>query len=374
MSQSLNRDHFEYPPYPFKESKIPLNEKLKIENIPTYIASPPMLEDCFPHVKSSIAVYIGGVSKDDWNDMYECLYVYCCEFRIPNFFIVWNDKDYFRKQIHSPEWKNLLPIPQNFLSNLITNYKIGIQIPLIGSSVRNSLLQFSSGTFQLYISPGDKNAKFIPGFNFDNIPAFDIIRERNLTVFCHATESLNISKNDHSKYISNLLMYCTGNCIKGSIFHVGTNKDLPLEDAKYMMMINIVNGIRASTFREDQIGTCKFLLETPSGKGNEILGNIYEFISFCTSMIKLAPDIKNHFGICVNTCHVHQHGYSPYNYIKEIINYLPVELIHLNDSCNNWGCKKDLHCNPGEGKIPWIYLMKVAQLCKIVNIPMIIEN
>lgn len=365
---------FDYPPYPFEENKIPINDRLKIVNIPAYISTNDMIEDCFPHVRSSLAIYISGISIENWNDTYECLYIYCCEFRIKNFFVVWNDREYFRKEINDFNWKNLLPIPDNFYNILNSEYKLGIFIPLVGISVRNTLLPYhQSSTFEMYVSQGDNGSgKLLSGFNSDNYPAFDIIKERNLTVFCHSTQSINISKDDHSLYISNLLKYCTGHSIRGAVFNIGRNIDN--EQGKYIMMQNIVNGIRRSIFRADQVGTCKFLLKTPCGKGNEILSNIFEFISFCTTMLHFAPEIKPFFAICIDTCNVYNSGLEPYNYLKEILKYLPVELVHLNDSIFEWGKRKDKYCTPGSGMIPWPYLMKVSQICHLMNIPMITQN
>ena len=362
--------NFEYPPYPFKENKIPLNDRLKIVNIPSYIVTNRMIEDFFPHVKSSIAIYISGININDWNDIYECLYIYCCEFKIPNFFIIWNDREYYRKEINDFNWKILLPIQNNFLNE----YNLGLFVSLIDISIRNTLLSYQNlNIFEMYVSQGDNGiGKLLPAFNFNNIPAFDIIKERNLKVFSHSTESINICKDDHSLYISNLLKYCTGHSIKGSVFNVGRNIDN--EQGKNIMIQNIINGIRGAIFREDQKGTCKFLLKTPCGKGNEILLNIFEFINFCNTILTFAPDIKPFFAICIDTSNIYNSGSEPYNYFKEILKYLPVDLIHLNDSSNNWYEKKDKHCKLGTGKIPWIYLMKVAQLSKLMNIPIIINN
>lgn len=371
---------FIYPDYPFPESKKPLVDRLSLTDIPPYISSPEMVQDLFPHVKSQIAIYLAGVSKKQWNDFYECMYVYCCEFNIPNLFFVWSEKEYFRMEVKDTNWRNFFRCPDNFLDILCNEYNLGSCIPLIGLSVRNSLLSYASqGPFQLFVSPGDDDkksaeSKRIPAFNFDNIPAFDVINERNLSVFCHASLSLNIGKFDHSKYISSLLKYCTGHCIKGAVFHVGISTGVAsIEEARQNVYNNIVIGIRGAIAVSGQTNTCKFLLETPSGKGNEMFSNIFEFISF-SLLIYNQPDLREHFAICVDTCHVHQCGYSPYSYILEVLKYLPIGLVHFNDSCHPWFSRKDLHEFPGRGRIPWIYLMKVAQICKLMNIPMVLEK
>lgn len=380
QQQIVYQNDTEFPlKYPFDDNKIPDRNRLSISDIPDFLISDNLIEDVFPHVKSNLVAYVSGVEMDKWSDLYECLYIYCCEFNIPNMVFIWSNNDYVRVIINEKNWRKFLPLPDNFLNILIENFNVGVCIPLIGVSVRSSLeCYLTPCPYQIFVSPtsGKTNSsisKFIPPFNHNNIPAFDIINERNLKVYCHASLSTNMAKYNHSKYISDLLVYCTGHGIKGVVFHVGSNKDIPYEQAKQMMLSNIINGINGAKFREDQTGTAKFLLETPSGKGNEMLSNIYDFIRFCLE-VQSYPGIRDNFSICIDTCHVHQSGVSPYAYLTEVLKYLPVDLIHFNDSNKDWGCRRDLHSRPGEGKINWIYLMKVAQICKILNISMIFEN
>lgn len=361
------------PVYPFTENKIPFKDRIKISDINQQLHTYGMYEDFYPHVKSIKIAYISGVSMDRWNDYFECIYVYCCEFKIPTIIFIWSMTDYYIYNITDFNWKILYPIPENFVESLSVNYNLGFTIQLDGVSVRNSLLKVPyMYPYQIYISSGGEDAKLIPSFNYNNIPAFDIINENNIRVYCHSSNSLNIARNDHSIYIKNLLRYCTANGIKAAVFNCGSNRDINIEEAKRIMMYNIIKGINESKFREDQIGTCKFLLETPSGKGNEMFSNIYDFINFCLEIYNL-PGMRNFFGISINTCHVHQCGYPPYIYMLEIIKYLPVELVKLNDSVKEWNQHRDLKEIAGKGKIPWIYLMKISQLCKIMDIPMVRE-
>lgn len=367
--------------YPFDEDQISFRTKLTISDIPQYIISANMVENCFPDVISNQCAYVIGPNKEKWSDIYECLYVYCCEFRINNFFFIWSPTSYCRYILNDFNWRSLFTIPSNFCELLLSEYNLGFSVGLVGRSVRNTLLCYPMNVpYQMFVSPGtDKTpqseSKFLPPFDSDNIPAFDIIRERNLSVFAHSTMRINIAAYDYSKYISDLLVYCTAHGIKGAVFHTGimTRGKIPFEDAKRTTINNIVNGINGAKFRPDQKGTCKFLFETPTGERNEMFYNIYEFISFVLELYSY-PGIRDNLEICVDTCHVHQAGYSPYNYIIEILKYLPIGLVHFNDSCNNWYEYKDRHAVPGQGYIPWIYLMKTAQICKALNIPMVREN
>ncbi len=356
--------------YPFGENKIPEKERITIEDIPQNLRVVDMRNNFYPHVISSSVAYISGITNDKWDDYYESIYVYCSELNIPNLVFIWSPT--ITHIVKIGNWRDKFPLPPNFNNMLTNDYNVGFTIQLIGSSVRNSILACPFiYPYQIYISPSTQcsssmDTKLIPGFNYDNIPAFDIIKKNKLKIYCHASHSVNIGNSDSVSYIVNLIRYCNAHNIKAVTFKCGSNKDI--EVGKQIMLYNIVNGIRNSKFRPDQDGTTKFLLQTPSGKGNELLTDIYDFINFCS---QIPEDIRNLFAITVNTCHIHQLGYQPYYYMLEILKYFKVELVQLNDSEKTWGSHRDLYEIPGNGRIPWIYLMKIAQISKLMNITMI---
>lgn len=325
---------------------------------------------------NNYVLMVPGCSKDLWDDHVKLIYLTACTMCIPYVYFIWDIQSQFHLMtISSFNYLELFPVPENFPQMLLSNYGLGYTIPFI-NSVRESLLTFcGNGPFQIFVSPPNSNgsnhiSKRIQPFGSDNIPAFDVINERRLSVFCHARLNMNLCKFDESNYITNLLNYCTGHGIKGAVFHVGTNKDIPINDALKHMMTIIVTGI--SNFRARGIGTCKFLLETPAAEGNETLFTDESFISFCMH-IKNIPGVGEHFGICIDTCHVFAAGYSPYNYIKNISKYMPIDLVHFNDSKNRLGSKLDRHEIAGRGYIPWYILLKSAEFCQKNNIPMINE-
>lgn len=362
--------------YPFPESVIPQQQRLTLDGIPPYFRSSQYITAGFyPHAYSNCCVFMPGTTKEQWDDSFIPLYIWCCEHNICNILYVWSLDLYKHIQITNNNWQSLYPKPDNLAQRLQTEYGIGFCLPYY-NTVRDTLLAYCGlGPFQMYVSPPNQAGKSsiskrIPSFNYDNIPAFDVIQDRQLRVYCHAALNMNICKFDESDYIAKLLNYCTAHGIKSAVFHVGTNKDIPIDDALKMMAYNIITGI--SKFTAKGPTTCKFLLETPAGEGNEVLADGDTFIDFCMR-IKALPGIGEHFDVCIDTCHVFQAGYCPYSYLKQVMNYLPVGLVHFNDAEKGWGCRRDLHAVPGNGLIPWYYLLKVAQLCKSRNIDMIFE-
>ena len=82
--------------------------------------------------------------------------------------------------------------------------------------------------------------------------------------------------------------------------------------------------------------TTKVLLETMAGKGSEI-GKDFEEIKNIMNKIKL----KDHIGVCLDTCHIFDGGYDIVNELDKVVEEFDkiigldkLYAIHLNDSMN----------------------------------------
>lgn len=116
-------------------------------------------------------------------------------------------------------------------------------------------------------------------------------------------------------------------------------------------------------------------IETMSGKGTEICANFKE--------IKQVIDgVKNKklIGVCFDTCHVWDSGYDlsdvdqVFNEFDKEVGLEWIKIIHLNDSENIKGSKKDRHANIGYGKIGFDNLINVAYYKPLENVPKILET
>lgn len=116
-------------------------------------------------------------------------------------------------------------------------------------------------------------------------------------------------------------------------------------------------------------------IETMAGKGSEIGVSFQEL----KAIIDLIDD-KKRIAVCLDTCHVHEAGYDikdPKITLKEfdeIIGLEYLKVIHLNDSKNEIGAKKDRHENIGYGKIGFDTLVKWVHEESISHIPKILET
>ena len=146
--------------------------------------------------------------------------------------------------------------------------------------------------------------------------------------------------------------------------HVGSGIDVGIK--------NIIDALNECLPTIDGV---KVLLETMAGKGSEV-GSSFEEIKRIIDGIKE----KDKIGVCMDTCHIHDAGYdlNDFDNVLEIFNQIIglkyLECIHINDSKNICGARKDRHENLGKGYIGLENLLKVIYHKKLDNIPKILET
>lgn len=138
------------------------------------------------------------------------------------------------------------------------------------------------------------------------------------------------------------------------ILHPGSYVAATLEEG----IASIIKGLNDVVRKDDQLIIC---LETMAGKGSEVG---YEFEQIQEILANVSYPEK--LGVCLDTCHVHDAGYSLEKLdevlvrFDEIIGLDKLHVIHLNDSKNIQGAKKDRHANLGDGEIGFDTLYQVA--------------
>lgn len=117
------------------------------------------------------------------------------------------------------------------------------------------------------------------------------------------------------------------------------------------------------------------LLETMAGKGSEI-GKSFDELKQILDGVKL----NDKMGVCLDTCHVHDAGYSLAvldgmleEFDKQIgLKYL--KAVHLNDSLNPRGAHKDRHAPIGQGTIGTETLARVINHPALRGLPFCLET
>ena len=99
--------------------------------------------------------------------------------------------------------------------------------------------------------------------------------------------------------------------------------------------------------------TTTVLLETMAGKGSEV-GSRFEELRAIIDRVELSDKL----GVCLDTCHVHDGGYDIVHDLDgvltqfdNIVGLSRLRAVHINDSKNPLGARKDRHEKIGEGYI-----------------------
>ncbi|MGX8834242.1 deoxyribonuclease IV [Amedibacillus sp. YH-ame6] len=146
--------------------------------------------------------------------------------------------------------------------------------------------------------------------------------------------------------------------------HVQAGEDLGLAQ--------IVKGLDLAM---ENIGDVNIAIETMAGKGSEI-GYCFEHIRYLIDHVKHSDHIK----VCLDTCHIHDAGFNlaDFDYILDefdrVIGLDRLICLHINDSKNVQGAKKDRHANIGFGEIGFDNLCKVVHNPRLTHVVKILET
>ncbi len=122
--------------------------------------------------------------------------------------------------------------------------------------------------------------------------------------------------------------------------------------------------------------TTTVLLETMAGKGSEV-GGSFEELREIIDRVELSDKV----GVCLDTCHVWDGGYDIVNDLDGVLNEFDsviglkrLKAIHLNDSLNVRGAKKDRHARIGEGQIGLEAMIQVINHPALKHLPFCLET
>ena len=208
--------------------------------------------------------------------------------------------------------------------------------------------------------------------------ALQKMKENNImleNVVCHAPYIVNLANNiDPEKYefakkfLRQEIERCMQLGVRKIVLHPGSATKLDRTDA----LNNIIKGLNSILSPDDNI---MILLETMAGKGTELGINLEE-LKYIIENIKL----KEKIGVCLDTCHLSDSGIN----INEFDKYLDefdkqigidkIGCVHLNDSKNPIGARKDRHENLGYGTIGFDTLINVAYNARLESVPKLLET
>ena len=232
-----------------------------------------------------------------------------------------------------------------------------------------------ANTFQFFTrNPRGSKAKEIDEKDVEKYHAF--AKEHDISqILAHAPYTLNpCSKDSHTREFALMTMeddlkrmeYVPGNCYN---FHPGSHVGQGAEEG-IKMIAETLNQI----LKKEQHTTV--LLETMSGKGTEV-GRSFEELRAILDRVEL----KNHMGVCLDTCHVYDAGYDIVNNLDwvldefdSIIGLERMKAIHMNDSKNPFASHKDRHEKIGEGSLGIKTFEAIVNHPKLKGIPIYLET
>jgi deoxyribonuclease-4 len=135
----------------------------------------------------------------------------------------------------------------------------------------------------------------------------------------------------------------------------------------------IVEGLNEVLTGDENV---QIALETMAGKGSECGKNFEEL-----AMIMDGVNYSDRLSVCFDTCHTHDAGYNiveDFDGVLEefdkIIGIERLRVLHINDSKNSRGMRKDRHENIGFGHIGFDALSYIVHHPQLKDIPKILET
>lgn len=152
-------------------------------------------------------------------------------------------------------------------------------------------------------------------------------------------------------------------------FHPGSHVGQGIETG-----IELICGLLNEILTKEQ--TTTVLLETMAGKGSEVGGRFEEL-----AKIIEGTSLDEKLGVCLDTCHVSDAGYDIINDLDGVLDEFDtvvgldrLRALHINDSMNPPGARKDRHAKIGEGHLGTETILKVINHPKLKGLPCILET
>lgn len=119
----------------------------------------------------------------------------------------------------------------------------------------------------------------------------------------------------------------------------------------------------------------KIALETMAGKGSEV-GSRFEEIQYIIEHTKY----PHRLGVCLDTCHISDAGYNVHDIegvlkaFDKTIGLDKLLVLHINDSKNERGARKDRHANIGYGEVGFETTHAYIKHPLLMHVPKILET
>ena len=238
-------------------------------------------------------------------------------------------------------------------------------------------IKYKANTFMFYTG-APQNTSRSPIEDGLTLEALNKMKENNIDfskVIVHAPYIINLCNEEKFEFSVNFLteeiqrVNLLG--VKYMVLHPGSHVGLGIEKG----IDNIVKGLNMVFQNVKDTNQVIVLLETMAGKGTEVGSKLEEIKKIIDGV-----EDKSHIGVCLDTCHLNDAGYSMdkfdefLNEFDSLIGIEKIHCIHINDSKNVKSSHKDRHENIGFGTIGFDNLIKIIYNDRLENVPKILET
>jgi deoxyribonuclease-4 len=208
----------------------------------------------------------------------------------------------------------------------------------------------------------------------------DAVRERldelGFPLFLHAPYLVNVAARDSTvleRSVENLEFALARGArlgARGVVVHTGSSggddRTLALERASTTLLHLL-----------DRVEGCDLLVELTAGSGNLLASTVEEIVELIA-----ACDAHPRVRVCIDTCHLFAAGLDitrpeTQRALRTQLQELDparVTLVHVNDSRDPVGSRRDRHARIGRGEIGIDALAAVARLPELAHAPLVIET
>lgn len=256
---------------------------------------------------------------------------------------------------------------------------IGSHVSFSGKQLLSSALEaisYNANAFMFYTGAPQNTVRSKINDEYTK-EAIKLMNEHNIdinNVICHAPYIINLANNkDESKYefsknfLKGEITRCEELGVKYIVLHPGSSVGID----RLIALDNIIDALKQVLEGDENV---TILLETMAGKGTELGINIDE-IKYIIKSVN-----SNKLGVCLDTCHLNDSGVDINNF-EVYLNIFDKEIgldkigcVHINDSKNPLGARKDRHENIGFGTIGFDPIYKVCTSARLKDVPKILET
>jgi deoxyribonuclease-4 len=258
--------------------------------------------------------------------------------------------------------------------------KIGSHVSMSGKKMllasSEEAVSYGANTFMIYTgAPQNTRRKSIEDLNIEAGQAH--MKENGINeIIVHAPYIINIGNTTNPdtfelgvNFLRSEIERTNALGAKQIVLHPGAHVGAGADEG----IKKIIEGLNEVLEQNEEV---QIALETMAGKGTEC-GRTFD------ELAKIIDGVTHnqHLSICLDTCHIHDAGYDIVGNLDGVLQEFDaiigldrLKVLHINDSKNPMGARKDRHANIGFGHIGFDALNKIIHHPSLTSIPKILET